>query len=294
MDKFKQYFEQNKKLSILIIFGTLFLCCLCTMVFYFIGVNLPPEIDLRGQSSTSWDSTDPIATIQLECTVADSITINDTSLAQDGIDSICGNGYQVELSDGKNTFQVVASNQNGTDQIDITISFDKTAYDARIAKEEAKKLEEERLAAEESKRKEKEEAEERAKAEAEANKPRVGDSLSGPSFDEIQDEYNRQNDLSSYKGEQYLESLRGKRVVWIAEVSDVDDQIFGDDLYVSLSLTTALFETDIAFVYNPRPEFLQLDSGTKVKVTGTIDEINKGIFGLTTYLDRDTKFEIVD
>lgn len=267
---------------------------MCTMVFYFIGINLPPEIDLRGQTSTSWESNEPTAIVKLDCTVVDSLTINEVKLAQDGINAICGNGYQVQLEDGENMFTIVAENQKGADQLDLTISFDKKAYDIRVAEEEAKKIEEERLANEEAKRKEQEDAAEQAKAEAEANKPRVGDALLGPSFKEIKDEYRRQNDLSSYKGEQYLESLKGTRVTWVAEVSDVDDQIFGDTLFISLSLASGIFESDIAFIYEPRDGFLQLNTGTVIKVTGTIDEINKGIFGLTPYLNRNSTFVLID
>lgn len=102
--------------------------------------------------------------------------------------------------------------------------------------------------------------------------------------EEIKNEHKRQKELSSYKGDEYLRSFEGTKVTWVGTISDIDDAVIGDELYISVSLSNSLTGAS-AFVYNPKEEYLNLDKGTLVKVTGTINRINE-FFGLFVYLDN--------
>lgn len=271
-----------------ILFAILLLlsCCSCLMIMSVIGNNLPPEIRVSSSETNMNTSDRPTKNVKLSCVNAHNVTINEATLTNQQIVDLCGSkGYDVVLQDGNNQLLFVAGDGKGREsKLELNISFDLTAYNKRIADEELKrqqaKEEEDRLKAE----RDRQDAERRAQEEAEANKPKVGDSLSGPSFKEIKQEYERQNNLSSYKGDQYLESLKGQKIIWVGMIGDVNDEFIGDDLYISIHLNSGVVQSELAYVNNPKEEDLDLNADTVVKVTGNIEEIHKGIFGLSAYL----------
>ncbi|WKZ27750.1 MAG: cell envelope integrity protein TolA [Candidatus Dojkabacteria bacterium] len=281
--------KSKPAIAVIIIVGILVLCSICCVSAILIAPSLPTTLKLTSSPTTSWDSKEPTQTVKFDCTNAQKITLNGSQLNEKDKNELCiGNGYKLDLQNGQNTFTFVASHERGdVVTVELKISFDKKAYEDRLAAEEKQRQEEE------AKRKQKE-ADDKAKAEAEANKPKVGDSLLGPSYEDIKAEYEKQNKLSSYKGMQYLESLKGTKIVWVAEIGDVDEESFGDDLYISLLLSTGIVQNKLAFVDNPKPEYLNLNMKTVVKVTGTIKEVNTNFLGQTVYINGDATFEVIN
>lgn len=272
---------KNKKVLFILIPILVLLCCGCTIIFAMIGLSLPPELQLRSPNQANSTSTEPSQSIKLGCTNPQIVTINGKELTREEIDNqLCGSkGYTVNLNDGDNSFKIVAKNTKDDEvTLEVNITFDKTSYDARVAQEEKQRLEEE-------KRKQDEDAKKKAEVEAEKNKPKVGDSLLGVSYKEIKAKYEEQDKLSTYKGDQYLESLKGQRIVWIGEIGDVDEEIFGDELYISVHINTGIIQNEIAFVENPRQQDLQLNKGTKVKLTATISKVDEHFLGLMVYVN---------
>lgn len=120
----------------------------------------------------------------------------------------------------------------------------------------------------------------------------IGQVLEGPSFEDIKQEYRKQKDLSDYKAQVYLESLSGTKITWVGYVSNVDDYIIGDGNYIALAVSEEFFNVDLAFIDVVKEEDLNLDKGTVIKVSGTIDRVDEDILGLSPYI-KDTTIEII-
>lgn len=291
------------KEPIIIVLGILLLlCCLCFTILGIIGATSTPEINSLNSNSDNWEAENQTEYLKFSCTYVSNISINGNKLSSDQVSEACNKdkGYAVKLQNGSNNYKVEASNlcQNSSKTLDLVVTFDLQKYQAKVAKEEELKKQQEQANAEKLKQEQlaqqQKEAEIKATQQAQANKPKIGDSLSGPSFEEIKSTYNEQNNLSAYKGMQYLESLKGKQVIWVGEISDVDKSFLGSDVYIALHLSTGIIQNNIAFVYDPKSEYLQLNKGTVVKVTGKIKEVNSGFLGWTVYIDRNATFEVIN
>lgn len=288
-----------KKPIIIIILSLLLVCCSCFVIMWVLGANSTTEINSLNSNTDNWVAENPTELLKFNCNFVSNLSINNTTLTTSQLNDACNKdkGYPVQLKDGTNMVEVTASNmnQNSHKNLNLVITFDLKKYQENVAKveeqknqqalAEAEKLKQEQLAQQQKV------AEEKAKKEAEANKPKVGDSLLGPSFKQIKDEYNTQKDLSSYKGDEYLKSLQGVQIQWIAEVSDVREEWLGDDLYVSLNLSGGIF-SDHAYIYNPSKELLALNKGQTIKVKATIKEVYD-MFGVSVALKNAT-FEIIN
>lgn len=277
--------QKRKKIIILLVL--ILACCVVFALLALFGLSLPPELSLRNPDSLISQSDNPTQKISLNCVNPRVVKFNDIELSRVEIDQeLCSdNGYEVKLENGENNFTITADNTKGeTDTIEMTINFDINAYNNRLAQEEAQKLEQEKKEAEEQQRLKEEEEKKKAEEQAEKNKPKLGDSLQGPNYEEINNEYERQNNLSSYKGDQYLKGLIDTEVIWIGEIGDVEEELFGDDYYISIRLSDKTFDFDTAFINRPSQEDLNIDSGTLVKVTAKIEDIDTGTFGVTAYL----------
>ena len=289
----------SKKPIIIILGAILLLCCLCFTILGIIGATSTPEINSLNSSSDNWEAENQTEYLKFSCTYVSNISINGNKLSSDQVSEACNKdkGYAVKLQNGSNNYKVEVSNlsQNSSKTLDLVVHFDLQKYQVKIAKEEelkkqqeldnAEKLKQEQLA------KQQKEAEIKATQQAQANKPKIGDSLLGPSFKQIKDEYDTQKKLSSYKGDEYLKSLQGVQIEWVAEVSDVKEEWLGDDLYVSLTLSGGVFQ-DHAYIYNPSKELLALNKGQIIKVTATIKNVSDTL-GVSVDLKNAT-FEIIN
>lgn len=65
----------------------------------------------------------------------------------------------------------------------------------------------------------------------------------------------------------------------------MDEEIFGDDLYIAVHINSGIIQNEIAFVENPRQQDLQLNKDTKVKLTATISKVDKHFLGLMVYVN---------
>lgn len=158
--------KRKTLLPILIIAGTIVLCCGFCAVVSALAYFLPSEIKLVNPSGTESTSNTPTQSIRLECVQVDKVRINEKDLSYEEISDLCGKkGYTVNLNDGENLFAIIAENagESNTDSLEIKISFDKKTYEV----EKAKQDEEARKQAE-ADAKTKAEAEAKAQAEEEA------------------------------------------------------------------------------------------------------------------------------
>ena len=288
-----------KKPIIIVLIVLLALCCLCFTVLGVIGANSTPEISSLNSNSDNWEAETQTEYLKFSCTYVSNISINGKKLTSDQVSEACNKdkGYAVKLQNGSNNYKVEVSNlsQNGSKTLDLVVTFDLQKYQEKIAKEEELKKQQELANAEKLKQdqlaQQQKDANLKATQQAQANELKVGDSLLGPSFKQIKDEYNTQKELSSYKGDQYLKGLQGTQIQWIAEISDVKEEWIGDDLYISLTLSGGVFP-DHAYIYNPSKELLALNKGQIIKVTATIKNVSDTL-GVSVDLKNAT-FEIIN
>lgn len=289
----------SKKPIIIILGAILLLCCLCFTILGIIGATSTPEINSLNSSSDNWEAENQTEYLKFSCTYVSNISINGNKLSSDQVSEACNKdkGYAVKLQNGSNNYKVEVSNlsQNSSKTLDLVVHFDLQKYQVKVAKEEELKKQQELANAEKLKQdqlaQQQKDANLKATQQAQANKPKVGDSLFGPSFKQIKDEYNTQKELSTYKGDQYLKGLQGTQIQWIAEISDVKEEWIGDDLYISLTLSGGVFP-DHAYIYNPSKELLALNKGQIIKVTATIKNVSDTL-GVSVDLKNAT-FEIIN
>lgn len=110
-------------------------------------------------------------------------------------------------------------------------------------------------------------------------KPKPGDVISGIGRKELEDNYNEQKKLSKLKADQYAASLVSEKVVWIAQVENVDTDITGE-VYISSKM--GIYSV---YINDPQQNWAKdLVKGDVVKVTGSIQKLYD-LIGVTVYVD---------
>jgi hypothetical protein len=103
----------------------------------------------------------------------------------------------------------------------------------------------------------------------------VGQTLGGISFKEIIDKWGEECDKSSLKGDEYLESLAGQKIVWVGEVAEVEGYTDGSG-YVKVKLyDEVVFDYYTYIDFKRGSEYRDLNKGDLVKISGTIQSFNK-------------------
>jgi hypothetical protein len=290
------YPNKTKSLKVIIIIFSilLFLCMFCCAITYILSEISPPMIELLDKRGTTWISDTPTVTIRLNCINTKELSLNGEVLDNKVMEDWCGGrGPELILQDGDNVFTFIAKNGGVKEVAELTISitFDKSAYDAKVADELA--AEAVRKAAEDQAA-----AEAKANAEAEALKPKKGDVISGISIREIKAEYDKQKELSDARATLYLESLQGQTVVWVGEVYNVDNYIFDNGFYIWLNMSSdsilEIFNFNLSAAVDIKEEdILKYQNGQILKVSGTISRVDEDFLGLTTYI-KNAQIEIVE
>ena len=113
------------------------------------------------------------------------------------------------------------------------------------------------------------------------NKLKEGDVISGIGRKELEDNYNQAEEKSKLKADEYLKSIKGQSVTWIAEIKNIDTGIDGVP-YIRLEM--GIYSIS---VNSPDKKYLDLEKGQIVKLSGKIDSISN-TFGLTAYITADS------
>lgn len=278
---------------------------LALLISAFVVIGLGFKIDdealassVSRETPTNLEAKSPVPNVFLEysCGLAKDILINGEKLSLEQKTALCGGKYNITLSDGINNYEItfLAGEAKYTETVSIT--FDKSAYEKILADEQAAR--EKQLKEEEEKRQEDiikagEAAKAKLEAQREEKRKTLGYAISGISMKEIREEYDKQKDMSDYKGEKYLDSLAGTKIIWVGKVSNVDDYIVGEGNYIALSLSESLLDFDMGFVDVVKEEDKNLNKGTLIQVSGEISRIDDGILGLSVYI-KDVSIEVLE
>lgn len=125
-------------------------------------------------------------------------------------------------------------------------------------------------------------AEEKSKsdeAKKEADKKKEGAVLAGIGREELEKTYNETNSKQSkFKADEYLKSLKGQTISWVAKVDNVDTDLLGVP-YINMKMGIYTVR-----VYDSAKTYTDLNKGIVVKVDGTIKDINN-VIGVAVYID---------
>lgn len=276
------------------------------MMFEVDNEVLASSVSRQTPKNLEASSQSPEVFIKYSCGYTKEVLINGEKLNKDQQRALCAGEYHISLSDGLNSYEITFLANDAKYTEIVTIFFDKSAYEKAIADKEASQLKEkeeaeekaiEQQRAEEEQRKEAlikagEEAKAKLEAEKEAKRQTIGYAVSGISMKEIREEYDKQKDMSDYKGKKYLESLSGTKIIWVGKVSDVDDYILGEGNYIALSLSESLLDFDMGFVDVVKEEDKNLNKGTLIQVSGEISRVDDGLLGLSVYI-KDVSIEVL-
>jgi DNA polymerase III alpha subunit len=267
---------------------------------------LAESITRESPSESVQESLSPEVSFKYSCGFADDIYVNGEELSREDRKKLCDEGLSLTLSEGENSYELLFKTGDSEYKESVVIKFDSAAYELRLQEqeeEEQRKAEAQRIAKDDAAREAQEEAQakmladaqaakEKLEAELEEKRQTIGYAVSGISMKEIREEYDKQKDMSDYKADKYLESLSGTQIVWVGEVSDVDEYILGNGNYIALSLSDSLLDFDMAFVDVIQEEDKNLNRGTLIQVSGKISRIDQGILGLSVYI-KETSIEVL-
>lgn len=116
-----------------------------------------------------------------------------------------------------------------------------------------------------------------------AEGPKEGDTIEGLSREEIERNYNEQKKLSQVKADNYADSIKGQKVIWIAKISSIDNEVLGTgyNIYMKMGGYSVVVK-DVAKKYG------DLNKNQLVKVTANIESLYDLFGGVTVYLDNPT------
>lgn len=293
--RIKNVLNGQKKPKFIILGGCLLLCCSCCFLGLLISYFSPPKLQLLSNDNDK-EISEPQYLIYLDCTGISQLKINSKELSSIERNNACSRtGYKVDLVNGDNTFNLEGISMRG-EKVDLSfiVKFDEAKYQELQAQKERERLEAEQ------KQKQIDEENQR-KQQEEANKPRkpqVGDVMAGIGIREIKQEYDKQKAISNAKAQLYLDTLKGQHIVWIGEVSNVDQYINTDGYYISLSFSKGfsdLFNFNLtAYVDIQKSDIPNFHKDQIVKVDGYIDRVDDvGLLGLSPYIENAT-VEIIE
>jgi len=114
-----------------------------------------------------------------------------------------------------------------------------------------------------------------------------GDVIEGLGRAQIEQEYLDQKALSDIKGDQYAESIKGKKVVWVGKVNKVDTEFLGDGYQIWFKI-----DGKPVIAKDPSQKYGDIIEDQTIKVSGNIDSLSD-FLGITIYLNNPT-IEVIE
>lgn len=102
----------------------------------------------------------------------------------------------------------------------------------------------------------------------------IGVALEGLSFADIRKKYVEENEKSSLKGKEYLNSLTGEYVTWIGEIKQVGAYSNYEN-YLQINIDDGLFDNNTYVFFPVDSDYKNFVKGDLVKISGKIKSFNQ-------------------
>lgn len=135
--------KSSKKLLgcflVAVVLGSIMLCIGLFVGLVLLMVYQDPEVTLVQPASNAVESDSPNQIIKFDCLGTTQLYLNNELLSDEDSRNLCGDGMEVSLADGDNTFIFKGVNTHSdkeTDELTLAISFDLKAFEERQHQQE--------------------------------------------------------------------------------------------------------------------------------------------------------------